>query len=167
MHYFVLCILPHPLQKGSLFSASQRQMSTLAIQLGQHDSGISPLLSFAFLGLGWLRHAWPTSLRRISRTVSVTLFPSYILPSHKHILHFTLVSVATKIFLQWNLWNKDTTGPYKRVLISEVSLIRRFPYNSYNIMLYNSGPWTLVRIVEVSVIGGVRFWRFHCNIELV
>ena len=29
-------------------------------------------------------------------------------------------------------------------------------------MLYNSGPWTLVRIVEVSVIGGVRFRRFHC-----
>ena len=26
----------------------------------------------------------------------------------------------------------------------------------------NSGPRTLVRIVEVSVIGGVRFWRFHC-----
>ena len=26
----------------------------------------------------------------------------------------------------------------------------------------NSGPWTLVRIVEVSVIGGVRFRRFHC-----
>ena len=24
-------------------------------------------------------------------------------------------------------------------------------------MLYNSGPQTLVRIVEVSVIGGVRF----------
>ena len=29
-------------------------------------------------------------------------------------------------------------------------------------MLYNSGPWILVCIVEVSVIGGVRFWRFHC-----
>ena len=27
----------------------------------------------------------------------------------------------------------------------------------------NSGPWTLVRIVEVSVIGGVRFRRFHCT----
>ena len=26
----------------------------------------------------------------------------------------------------------------------------------------NSGPQTLVRIVEVSVIGGVRFRRFHC-----
>jgi len=26
----------------------------------------------------------------------------------------------------------------------------------------NSGPRTLVRIVEVSVIGGVRFRRFHC-----
>ena len=26
----------------------------------------------------------------------------------------------------------------------------------------NSGPWTLVRIVEVSVIGGVHFRRFHC-----
>ena len=65
--------------------------------------------------------------------------------------------------LQWNLWNKDTAGPYKSVLISEVSLIWRFPYNSCNVMLYNSGPWTLVRIVEVSVIGGVRFRRFHCN----
>ena len=29
-------------------------------------------------------------------------------------------------------------------------------------MLYNSGPWTLVHIVEVSVIGAVRFRRFHC-----
>ena len=31
----------------------------------------------------------------------------------------------------------------------------------------NSGPRTLVRIVEVSVIGGVRFRRFHCrsNVE--
>ena len=27
----------------------------------------------------------------------------------------------------------------------------------------NSGPRTLVRIVEVSVIGGVHFRRFHCN----
>ena len=26
----------------------------------------------------------------------------------------------------------------------------------------NSGPWTLIRIVEVSVIGGVHFRRFHC-----
>ena len=26
----------------------------------------------------------------------------------------------------------------------------------------NSGPRTLVRIVEVSVIGGVRFRMFHC-----
>ena len=26
----------------------------------------------------------------------------------------------------------------------------------------NSGPQTLVRIVEVSVIGGVCFRRFHC-----
>ena len=26
----------------------------------------------------------------------------------------------------------------------------------------NSGLWTLVRIVEVSVIGGVCFRRFHC-----
>jgi len=26
----------------------------------------------------------------------------------------------------------------------------------------NSGPRTLVHIVEVSVIGGVRFRRFHC-----
>ena len=26
----------------------------------------------------------------------------------------------------------------------------------------NSGPRTLVRIVEVSVIGGVHFRRFHC-----
>ena len=30
----------------------------------------------------------------------------------------------------------------------------------------NSGPWTLVRIVEVSVIGEVRFRRFHCSTEL-
>ena len=30
-------------------------------------------------------------------------------------------------------------------------------------MLYNSGPWNLVRIVEVSVIGGVCFRRFHCR----
>ena len=57
-------------------------------------------------------------------------------------------------------------GPCKSVLISEVSLIQRFPYNSCNIMLYNSGPWTLVRIVEVSVIGGVHFRRFHCISEL-
>ena len=28
----------------------------------------------------------------------------------------------------------------------------------------NSGPWTLVRIVEVSVIGGVRFRRFHYSL---
>ena len=48
-------------------------------------------------------------------------------------------------------------GPCKSVLISEVSLIRRFPYNSCNIMLYNLGPQTLVRIVEVSIIGGVCF----------
>ena len=27
----------------------------------------------------------------------------------------------------------------------------------------NLGPRTLVRIVEVSVIGGVRFRRFHCS----
>ena len=27
----------------------------------------------------------------------------------------------------------------------------------------NSGPRTLVRIVEVSVIGGVHFRRFHCS----
>jgi len=39
--------------------------------------------------------------------------------------------------------------------------MRKFPYNSCNIMLYNSGPQTLVCIVEVSVIGGVHFWRFH------
>ena len=32
-------------------------------------------------------------------------------------------------------------------------------------MLYNSGPRTLVRIVEVSAIGGVRFRRFHCSQE--
>ena len=58
--------------------------------------------------------------------------------------------------------NKDTTEPCKSVLISEVFLIQRFPYNSCNIMLYNSGPWTLVHIVEVSVIGAVHFRRFHC-----
>ena len=29
----------------------------------------------------------------------------------------------------------------------------------------NSGPRTLVRIVEVSVIGGVHFRRFHCILE--
>ena len=28
----------------------------------------------------------------------------------------------------------------------------------------NSGPRTLVRTVEVSVIGGVHFRRFHCII---
>ena len=28
-----------------------------------------------------------------------------------------------------------------------------------------SGPRTLVRIVEVSVIGGVHFWRFHCILK--
>ena len=27
----------------------------------------------------------------------------------------------------------------------------------------NSGPQTLVRIVEVSIIGGVHFRRFHCK----
>ena len=27
----------------------------------------------------------------------------------------------------------------------------------------NSGPRTLVHIVEVSVIGGVRFRRYHCS----
>ena len=27
----------------------------------------------------------------------------------------------------------------------------------------NSGPWTLVRIVEVSVIGRVHFRRLHCR----
>ena len=31
----------------------------------------------------------------------------------------------------------------------------------------NSGPRTLVRIVEVSVIGGVRFQRFHCTCTVV
>jgi len=30
----------------------------------------------------------------------------------------------------------------------------------------NSGPWTLVRIVEVSVIGGVHFRRFHCSTHM-
>ena len=30
----------------------------------------------------------------------------------------------------------------------------------------NSGPRSLVRIVEVTVIGGVRFRRFHCTITL-
>ena len=30
----------------------------------------------------------------------------------------------------------------------------------------NSGPRTLVRIVEVSVIGGVHFRRFHCILAL-
>ena len=34
-------------------------------------------------------------------------------------------------------------------------------YYSYSIR-NNSGPRTLVRIVEVSVIGGVCFRRFHC-----
>ena len=29
----------------------------------------------------------------------------------------------------------------------------------------NSGPRTLVRIVEVSVIGGVHFRRFHCTLK--
>ena len=29
----------------------------------------------------------------------------------------------------------------------------------------NLGLRTLVRIVEVSVIGGVRFWRFHCSLQ--
>ena len=29
----------------------------------------------------------------------------------------------------------------------------------------NSGPWTLVRIVEVSVIGGVCLRRFHCTTQ--
>ena len=29
----------------------------------------------------------------------------------------------------------------------------------------NSGPRTLVRIVEVSVIGGVHFRRFHCSFK--
>jgi len=48
----------------------------------------------------------------------------------------------------------------------KVSLFWRFPYNSCNIMLYNSGPRTLVRIVEVSVIGGVHFRRFHCITEM-
>ena len=65
--------------------------------------------------------------------------------------------------LQWNLWNKDTAGPCKSVLISEVSLIRRFPYVRIG---NNSGPWILVRIVEVSVIGEVRFQRFHCRLDL-
>ena len=46
--------------------------------------------------------------------------------------------------------------------LAKVSLFRRCPYNSCNIMLYNSGPRTLVCIVEVSVIGGVHFRRFHC-----
>ena len=45
-------------------------------------------------------------------------------------------------------------------LISEVSLFRRFPYVRTG---NNSGLRTLVRIVEVSVIGGVRFRRFHCT----
>ena len=31
----------------------------------------------------------------------------------------------------------------------------------------NSGPQTLVHIVEVSIIGGVHFWRFHCSNFLV
>ena len=26
----------------------------------------------------------------------------------------------------------------------------------------DSEPWHLIRIVEVSVIGGVRYQRFHC-----
>ena len=34
-------------------------------------------------------------------------------------------------YLQWNLRNKETTGPHKGVLISEVSLIRRLHYK-YN-----------------------------------
>ena len=65
----------------------------------------------------------------------------------------------TNMHIQWNLWNKDTAGPCKSVLISEVSLIRRFPYVRIG---NNSGPRTLVRIVEASIIGGVHFRRFHC-----
>ena len=30
----------------------------------------------------------------------------------------------------------------------------------------NSGPQTFVCIVEVSVIGGIRFQRFHCTHNL-
>ena len=60
--------------------------------------------------------------------------------------------------VEWNLRNKETTGPRKGVLISEVSLIRRLHYSIAN----NSGLRTLVLISEVSAIGGVRFRRFHC-----
>ena len=58
--------------------------------------------------------------------------------------------------IQWNLQNKETTGPRKGFLISEVSLIRRLHYSIAN----NSGPRTLVLISEVSAIGSFR--RFHC-----
>ena len=64
--------------------------------------------------------------------------------------------------IQWNLWNKDTAGSCKSVLISEVSLIRRFPGTVHYSIGSNSGLRTLVCIVEVSVIGGVRFRKFHC-----
>ena len=53
-------------------------------------------------------------------------------------------------------------GPCKSVLISEVSLIQRFPGTVHYSIGNNLGPRTLVHIVEVSVIGGVRFRRFHC-----
>ena len=96
---------------------------------------------------------------------------AYILRSRWQIREFVIEQINIHVVLsfnlhptpiQWNLWNKDTAGPCKSVLISEVSLIRRFPGIVHYSIGSNSGPRTLVRIVEVSIIGGVRFRRFHC-----
>ena len=57
--------------------------------------------------------------------------------------------------------------------LAKVSLFRRCPqYGGFLMYIHystgdNSGPWTLVCIVEVSIIGGVHFRRFHCILQYI
>ena len=47
--------------------------------------------------------------------------------------------------------------------LAKVSLFGGFLITVHYSIGNNSGPWTLVRIVEVSVIGRVHFRRLHCR----
>ena len=76
----------------------------------------------------------------VSKCFAQGLLHIYCMPLvvlHLSLIHVTPIVVwygmAADVFnhvcgIQWNLWNKDTAGPCKSVLILEVSLIRRFPY---------------------------------------
>ena len=56
-------------------------------------------------------------------------------------------------------------GPCKSVLISEVSLIRRFPYNSCNIMLYNNFCSLYSKLLHSDVLSMILYTFFAHNIN--